>query len=93
MSKPANATLSMYRSGRALRGSALANDPTSELGIARFHDLGGRHAEAPEEVVIGIETDRGLFVIALVTAGYQCLRLSWWSMVVGVTPPMMWVTM
>ncbi len=28
-------------------------------------------AEEPDEVVIGIETDRGLFVGALVAAGYQ----------------------
>ena len=29
------------------------------------------HADEPAEVVIGIETDRGLFVAALVAAGYQ----------------------
>ncbi len=40
-------------------------------GIARFHELVGAHVEDPEEVVIGIETDRGLFVSALVAAGYQ----------------------
>ena len=40
-------------------------------GIARFHDLVGRFAEEPAEVVIGIEADRGLFVAALVAAGYQ----------------------
>jgi hypothetical protein len=40
-------------------------------GIARFHELVGAHAADPAEVVIGIETDRGLFVAALVAAGYQ----------------------
>jgi transposase len=40
-------------------------------GIARFHELVGEHAEDPAQVVIGIETDRGLFVTALVAAGYQ----------------------
>lgn len=40
-------------------------------GIARFHELVGEHAEDPAEVVIGIETDRGLFVTALISAGYQ----------------------
>ncbi len=40
-------------------------------GIGRFHDLVGRHVDDPAEVVIGIETDRGLFVSALVAAGYQ----------------------
>ncbi|HEV2362067.1 MAG TPA: IS110 family transposase [Acidimicrobiales bacterium] len=39
-------------------------------GIARFHELVGDHIEEPSEVVIGIETDRGLFVAALVAAGY-----------------------
>ncbi len=40
-------------------------------GIARFHELVGAHVEDPAEVVIGIETDRGLFVSALLGAGYQ----------------------
>jgi hypothetical protein len=40
-------------------------------GIARFHELVGAHVEDAAEVVIGIETDRGLFVTALVAAGYQ----------------------
>ena len=45
--------------------------PEGVDGIARFHELVGAHAEDPAEVVIGIETDRGLFVTALVGAGYQ----------------------
>ena len=45
--------------------------PEGVDGIARFHELVGAHAEDPAEVVIGIETDRGLFVTALVAAGYQ----------------------
>ena len=40
-------------------------------GIARFHELVGEHVSGPAEVVVGIETDRGLFVTALVAAGYQ----------------------
>ena len=39
-------------------------------GVARFHDLVGGHVDEPGEVVVGIETDRGLFVAALVAAGY-----------------------
>jgi transposase len=39
-------------------------------GIARFHELVGAHVDEPGEVVIGIETDRGLFTAALVAAGY-----------------------
>jgi transposase len=39
-------------------------------GITAFHVLVGHHAAEPGEVVVGIETDRGLFVAALVAAGY-----------------------
>jgi len=45
--------------------------PEGVDGIARFHELVGAHVTDPVEVVIGIETDRGLFVTALVAAGYQ----------------------
>jgi len=44
--------------------------PEGVGGIARFHELVARHVDEPDEVVIGIETDRGLFVAALVAAGY-----------------------
>ncbi len=54
--------------GRRLAGGRL---PEGVAGIARFHELAARHAEEPGEVVIGIETDRGLFVAALVAAGFQ----------------------
>jgi transposase len=50
---------------------ARARLPEGVDGIARFHELVGAHATDPAEVVIGIETDRGLFVTALVAAGYQ----------------------
>jgi Transposase/Transposase IS116/IS110/IS902 family len=50
---------------------AKARLPEGVDGVARFHELVGAHAEDPAEVVIGIETDRGLFVTALVAAGYQ----------------------
>jgi len=50
---------------------AKARLPEGVDGIARFHELVGAHATEPGGVVIGIETDRGLFVTALVAAGYQ----------------------
>jgi hypothetical protein len=50
---------------------AKARLPEGVDGIARFHELVGDDVEGPAEVVIGIETDRGLFVTALVAAGYQ----------------------
>jgi transposase len=40
-------------------------------GIGRFHQLMDEHVDDPAEVVVGIETDRGLWVQALVAVGYQ----------------------
>lgn len=40
-------------------------------GLRALHALLGAHAEDPAGVRIGIETDRGLWVNALVAAGYQ----------------------
>jgi transposase len=59
--------------GRRLAGGKLAGGIE---GIARFHDLAAAHAGEPGEVVIGIETDRGLFAAALVSAGYQVLAVN-----------------
>jgi hypothetical protein len=53
--------------GKRLAGGRL---PEGVEGIARFHEMVGAHAKEPEHVVIGMETDRGLFVSALVAAGY-----------------------
>jgi len=59
--------------GKRLAGGRL---PEGVEGIARFHEMVGHHAEDPDEVVIGIETDRGLFVGALVAAGYQVFAVN-----------------
>ena len=59
--------------GKRLAGGRL---PEGVEGIARFHEMVGHHAEEPDEVVIGIETDRGLFVGALVAAGYQVFAVN-----------------
>jgi len=53
--------------GRKLASGRLAEGVE---GIARFHELAAAYAGEPGEVVIGIETDRGLFVSALAAAGY-----------------------
>jgi len=45
--------------------------PEGLAGIRGFHELVAAHADAPAQVVIGIETDRGLWVEALNAAGYQ----------------------
>ena len=60
-------------SGKKLGGGRL---PEGVAGIARFHELASRHAGEPAEVVIGIETDRGLFPAALVAAGYQVFAVN-----------------
>jgi hypothetical protein len=59
--------------GRRLGGGRL---PEGVDGIARFHDLVGGLVEEPGEVMVGIETDRGLFVTALVGAGYQVFAVN-----------------
>ena len=45
--------------------------PEGLSGIRGLHELIAAHAEEPDQVVIGIETDRGLWVSALAAAGYQ----------------------
>jgi transposase len=45
--------------------------PEGLAGIRQLHELIAAHAEEPEQVVIGIETDRGLWVGALTAAGYR----------------------
>ncbi len=45
-------------------------------GIGRLHELIAQYAGDPADVVIGIETDRGLWVDALVAAGYQVYAIN-----------------
>ncbi len=45
--------------------------PEGLEGIGGFHCLVGEYVLDPSEVVIGIETDRGLWVEALLAAGYS----------------------
>jgi transposase len=45
--------------------------PEGLVGIRQLHELIATHAEEPGQVVVGIETDRGLWVGALTGAGYQ----------------------
>ena len=48
-------------------------------GIARLHKLIGAHVgedTRPDQVVVGIETDRGLWVQALVAAGYRVYAIN-----------------
>lgn len=45
-------------------------------GIRGFHELIFEHADDPSEVVVGIETDRGMWVHALTAAGYQVYAIN-----------------
>ena len=59
--------------GRRLGGGRLREGVE---GVARFHELVASHIEDPADVVIATETDRGLFVGALVAAGYTVLAVN-----------------
>ena len=45
-------------------------------GVAMFHEMIGEHTSEASEVVVGTETDRGLWVHALVGAGYQVYAIN-----------------
>lgn len=50
--------------------------PEGLTGVSRLHGLLAEHAEEPGQVVVGIETDRGLWVHALLAAGYQVYAIN-----------------
>ena len=50
--------------------------PEGLAGIRGFHELVAARVEEPSQVVIGIETDRGLWVQALGAAGYQVFAVN-----------------
>jgi transposase len=50
--------------------------PEGIEGVARFHELVAAHVDDPSEVTIATETDRGLFIAALVAAGYRVLAVN-----------------
>ena len=55
---------------------ARARVPEGVEGVARFHELVGGLVEDPADVVVATETDRGLFIAALVAAGYTVLAVN-----------------
>jgi transposase len=50
--------------------------PEGIVGIAMLHELVAEYVDDPAEVVVGIETDRGLWVQALVVAGYVVFAIN-----------------
>lgn len=63
----------MDEAGNRLRVRRL---PEGLEGIRGLHELVGDLVDDPAEVVVGIETDRGVWVAALVAAGYQVFGLN-----------------
>lgn len=59
--------------GRRLGSARL---PEGVEGVRRFHELVAAHAEEPGEVLVATETDRGLFVTALVAGGYEVIAVN-----------------
>ena len=59
--------------GRRLGGGRL---PEGVAGVARFHELVAGHVDDPVDVVVATETDRGLFIGALVAAGYSVVAVN-----------------
>jgi transposase len=55
---------------------AKARLPEGVGGVAQFHALVAEHVEDPSEVVIATETDRGLFITAMVAAGYTVVAVN-----------------
>ena len=63
----------MDESGERLAARRL---PEGVKGVAALHELVAQHASDPGEVVIGIETDRGPWVSALLAAGYRVYAIN-----------------
>ena len=59
--------------GRRLASRRL---PEGLTGVRQLHELIAAHAEDPDQVVVGIETDRGPWVGALTAAGYQVFAIN-----------------
>ena len=59
-------------------GHVLARQRIAEglAGVGRLHQLLAEHTPDPDQVVVGIETDRGLLVGWLVAAGYQVIAVN-----------------
>ncbi len=59
--------------GSVLGRARVAN---SLEGVSRVHALVAEHCQEPAAVIVGIETDRGLLVQALLAAGYQIYAIN-----------------
>jgi transposase len=50
--------------------------PEGIKAVARLNEVFAEHIDEPQDVIIGIETDRGLLVGALVAAGYRVFAIN-----------------
>lgn len=50
--------------------------PEGIAGVTALHELASSHGASPSEVVVGIETDRGLWVQSMIEAGYQVYAIN-----------------
>ena len=50
--------------------------PDTLAGVRTLHELLGDHAEEPEDVIVGIEKDRGLLVAAMLGAHYRVFAIN-----------------
>lgn len=66
----------VYLMDEAGKRLAAKRFPEGLTGIRGLHAWIAEHAEEPGQVVVGIETDRGLWVDALVAAGYQVFAIN-----------------
>jgi transposase len=66
----------VYLMDQAGKRRASRRLPEGLTGIRQLHELIAAHVEDPEQVVIGIETDRGPWVGALAAAGYQVYAIN-----------------
>jgi transposase len=71
--KPITTSISCDDTGDRL---AVKRLPEGLDGIAALHALIADHADDPSEVIIGIETERGMWVQALIGAGYQVYAIN-----------------
>ncbi len=58
------------------KGLAKGRVPDGIVGVARLHEMLAAHVDDPGEVTVATETDRGLFVAAMVAAGYRVLAIN-----------------
>jgi hypothetical protein len=63
----------MDEDGARLAGRRL---PEGLSGVGQLHDMIAEHAEQPDEVIVGIEKDHGLWVGALAAVGYQVYAIN-----------------